>query len=443
MAQQTFKTMRSAGRKVCPICGHSDWCTVGTWENGDTYFYCKRHAEVNLPDMKGTFMSPYTGEEFVYYGTTSNSAKFMLKSQVDAHREAFAKNGTFTPIHKQGTNYTKEQVEERDFFYRKFLELLTLEDYHVAKLSKEWGNYTPVWTKKYMIKSCPPVDKARFNNKLDLKNPLRKAIREQLTKFYPENGIAGFWMDEQYGLNFYNKPGILYPVFNSDKKIVCLRIGVDYPDVKVEDGYYTWNPFSGEWFYRPDEGEEEVVYSVKQQIQKVKLDSKGLPRVEGGKVDGKYKYFYTKNKDNPDGSYGSEVGLYLPTEAPQGYSICFATEGEKKCIVGSNIMKSPFILIPGVGSFKKAFDNEDGSDNSIIDFIKSKGCKIVVVAYDADKSHNKNVADFEVNFCKALTAAGIQPYIPEWEESRGKGIDDLLMSGQRPIAFRPAFPEYC
>lgn len=444
MADQRFKTIRQAGKKVCPFCGHVDWCSQGTWDNGDVYWYCKRMREVNAPDKKGIFISPFDSQQYIYHGLSKNgSGVFQAKEQYDANALTYKTQGTFEPVDCKATTYTAEEVALRDKFYRYFLNQLTLEDYHFKKLSSEWGEMTPVWTKNYMIKSLPPVDKARFNNNMKLKNPTRKALSAKLTDKYPECGIAGFWKDEEYGVQFYRYPGIIYPVFNADNQIICLRIGIDYPAVVTEEGRYVWTPIYGEWKYIPDEDEEEaeIVYSRPKQIQKVKLNSNGLPDVKG-KIDGKYKYVYAKNDNNPDGSYGSEVGLYLPSDMSKGYTVCFATEGEKKCIVGANTLKCPFILIPGVNSFRRAFEAEDGKEASIIETLKSRGCKIVVVAYDADKSHNKNVADNEYKFCTALKSVGIAPHIPVWEEQRGKGIDDLLMTGQQPIAYQAAIPYY-
>ena len=430
----------------CPFCGHKDFCSMGVADDGQRYFFCRRPAELGgQPEPKQVVNTVFG--QFVFKGVQDGGAfRFEEKAQYDARREAWKQSmrasGEFS-INNSSENshfrtYTEEEVAYRDRFYRTFLNKLTLEGYHFAKLKKEWGDNTKKWVEKYGIRSLPPVDKARFEAKKvfgDLQNPLRKTLKDKLGQHYPDEGIAGFYTDEKYGLQFYAESGIIYPLYNSKGQIVCLRIGVDFPNIESDEGEFKWNPYSGEWKVKREYSEEfEVCYSEKKGIFDITLNDKKLPNVANAKVSNKYKYMYTGSKEGGD-TYGAHVGLFTPISDTFDYTICFGTEGEKKCIVGANKLNAPFVCIPGVSNFKRAFRPEDGYDTSLIDTLEAKGCKVFVVAYDADKAVNLNVLQAEHKFLVELVKRGITPAVAEWDAHWGKGLDDALMAGVTPMYY--------
>ncbi len=424
---------------ACPICGHKDFCSVDVFDDGSEYIFCRRPAEIPTLNKFDTLTTALG--EFVFKGVNDAGAhRFEPKEQYDQRRASMVGN-SYRNEWKAFDNklyqksYTADEVEMRHQFYLRFLKSLTLESYHYAKLKKEWGGHTSDWVNAYKIKSLPPCDQARFIHKMNLKNPTRKALREQLTEFYPKDeAIAGFYMDEKYGLQIYAGSGIIYPIFNSDNKITCLRIGLDFPTITDEEGNeYTYSPYKGEWNKKDNVGNKTLVDSRDKHVSLVKLNEKGLPDVPGAKVSGKYKYMYTSYTETGN-SYGSQVGLYLPyREENPDYEIVFATEGEKKCIVGANTLNIPFVDITGVSNFRRIFLPEDGKETSLVDTLVERGCKVFVVGYDADKATNINVLKSEESFIRSLLDHGIQPAVAEWDGIWGKGLDDALANGIMPV----------
>ena len=424
---------------ACPICGHKDYCSVDVFDDGSEYIFCRRPAEIPTLNKFDT-LSTALGE-FVFKGVNDSGAhRFEPKEQYDQRRASMVGNSYRNEWKASDSKlyqktYTPEEVEQRSLFYNRFLNKLTLEGYHYSKLKKEWGAKTSEWVNAYKIKSLPPCDQARFIHKMNLKNPTRKALKEMLTEFYPEdNPIAGFYMDEKYGLQMYAGSGIIYPIYNSDGLITCLRIGLDFPTITDDmDNEYTYSAYKGEWYKTDNIGTKVLVNSRDKKVATVSLNEKGLPDVSGAKVSGKYKYMYTSYADT-GASYGSQVGLYLPyrEEQPE-YDIVFSTEGEKKCIVGANTLNIPFVDITGVSNFRRIFLPEDGKEASLVDTLVERGCKVFVVGYDADKATNINVLKSEESFIRSLLDHGIQPAVAEWDGVWGKGLDDALANGITPV----------
>lgn len=70
---------------------------------------------------------------------------------------------------------------------------------------------------------------------------------------------------------------------------------------------------------------------------------------------------------------------------------------------------------------------------SWLDFLKRIGCKNIVVAYDADKNTNENVALYERRLVELLKRHEFLTYTANWNFGFGKGLDDILVLGLRPI----------
>lgn len=431
-----FKDSKAHFRE-CPVCGHRDWCGEQVWlDSGIWQVICRRES------------SPPVGEKVILGGETfivrnntrEGHACYELVGQrnKDNYRQTPSFKSKTTIKESSRTNFTADSVEKRDAFYRAFLDMLKLEPYHFERLKEEWGDNTAEWVSAHGIKSLPPTDKVRWVYKKNLHNQKRKELLEKISKMYPEEGIGGFYVHETYGLSFHPGSGIIYPLKNSKGQIIALRLGLDYPDCEdTASGIcYSFNYYSGEWVAKQkDSNEKKVVYSPEKKIFKIRLDDKLLPVVSGErKVSGKYKYFYCTS--NGGVTYGGEVGLYLPSGGNFNYESVLATEGEKKCIVGCEKLNVPILCIPGVSSFNRTFEKEDGMDSSILDFLEKMGTRNVIVAYDADKSTNKAVLHAQDSFLKALDKKNMAPAIAEWNPVFGKGLDDALLQGVLPTYYR-------
>ena len=93
-------------------------------------------------------------------------------------------------------------------------------------------------------------------------------------------------------------------------------------------------------------------------------------------------------------------------------------------------MKAPVISIPGVNSYSKLI--EGTKPNRPIDFLKSVGVHILVIAFDADKMTNEKVMACQENVIHILRDEGFVIGLAEWDICQGKGLDDLLTNGYKP-----------
>ena len=112
--------------------------------------------------------------------------------------------------------------------------------------------------------------------------------------------------------------------------------------------------------------------------------------------------------------------------------MCYITEGEKKAIVANYFFNCIVISLPGVNSYMK-LEQTTSSGQSWLDFLKHIGCKNIIVAYDADKNTNESVALYERKLVELLKGHEFLTYIANWNFGFGKGLDDILVLGLRPM----------
>ena len=325
--------------------------------------------------------------------------------------------------------------------YGKFLDLLVLESEDEQSLRKEWKSNANTILSLYPIKTIPMPDSSRINGGYNLQNKMRKQIMASLISAVGAPiGVPGFYQwKEGSDWTFSNLSGIAFPVYDSEGRIVRLRIRDAFPLIKGRcmdaDGLFSF--YKGEWYFQLDgKNDRVIVESPKQNIHKCEMN--GLqPK---GKVEGKYKNFSSfspfvednvqKNKYHNGCQSGSHISLYC---APgTNYDAVFVTEGEKKGMFGNLMSGFAFITVPGVNTFSKVFEPEEGMDTSMFDAIRSRGCKLLIIAYDADKIKNKGVLAAEGNLVKKALETGIQVLIADWNIGYGKGIDDLYANGCKP-----------
>ena len=470
----------------CPICssvkGHKeyDYCQYSKTDEGHTIYICHRCTD----SCKGDTIA-VEGNVYRCLGVTSQgNTRWMLETEYSEEisewkrlngitgKSKTSKENNSRPVVLQNKEELPVEgvselaaVARRDEVYRAFLNLLVLEDKHVEKLKTEWDveisgvNIYDDIMKRWPIKSLPPVDQIRYRSKEPFKNEWRKKIMEKLVASVGEPvGVPLFYEREyDHTWTFNKQAGILYPTFNSYGQITSLRVNEDYPSVdgifdgkegqfkylvpkddKEPSGWY-FIPFVNE---RPNYYNSKLVWEYGSSNNLISLNKKGYP---DGKVNGKYKNltsYYPKDIRDEKGNVikrvnafpkGCQSGSHLSLYTSDGDDPCmvYITEGEKKAIVANRILKNPVISLPGISSYGKLFEKEEGYDKSIIERLTEKGLSLSVLVFDSDKTTNKMVLDSEKKACKEFYKRGFPISIGEFNPIWGKGLDDILLDGVR------------
>lgn len=396
----------------CPVCGKPDWCFVST----STYSFTEGNNEdFDFISCRRILESQVYGEDgkyYVYERTTGDGVHIYEEVMQRAHRHE--RMGIDNKV-KSPANYVVKSsktktvkcennlasAERRDKVYRAFLGLLILEEHHKRYLKSEhWDDKMII---ESMFRSLPPqghelssaIKKkksgAELTSKetlmLGLKNKSRKSISQELyLQFCDLEGIPGFFLNyNKYSNEYYwdiaTKQGILMPMFDAFGRIFALRIRLDFPN--EAEGKYKW---------------------VSSYYEKLILESET-----------------EKIYDNPM-KKGSSAPLSVSYLFPD-YQTPFllVTEGEKKQRVVVSKKGIACVNVPGVSSFRTMLGD--------IDHLKELGIKYIIIAYDADKSNNMMVLRAELSLIQALLEAGFDIFVAGWSEIYGKGIDDVLLSG--------------
>lgn len=294
--------------------------------------------------------------------------------------------------------------EKLDKAYRHIISMLHLIPEHREILLE--AGWTDELIKKHNIVSMPLSDKKRWEleksgvrntdiQKLPWRNAIVKSLQEQIGEDL--TGIPGFYCPETCDRStgeivrkwrMAGGEGMLFFMTDIKGQYFGAQIRLDHPTNKGKYMAWSTNPNS--------------------QTQ-----------------DGKQCY--------PGGTgLPSQAGLIYNPERDQSY-VAYITEGYKKGMIGNELLKAPFIPLPGVNQFGTLITNPDPQLN-VIDFLKKQGTKIFVVAYDADKAVNENVLKQEGRVIEFLKELGFQVMVADWTQhgSRFKGLDDLLLAGLRP-----------
>ena len=450
----------------CPICGKPDWCNIVTFPNGNTLSYCQR-VKGNKGDVISvggriyrcsketdsgfTVWQPY--EQYEAYIETLKGSKSTGKPQ-----RIIPVTETTNWVNDLPTEGVAETLppEKLDIFYRSFLDLLVLESKHEQKLRSEWDESPGMFEKittTFPIKTLPQEDRLRFSSpeKSSLKSLSRKKIMEQLVaKCGEPKGVPGFYQRKDGAWTFSPICGIIFPVFDTKGRIIRIRINVDYPTVKGElDGvsgrfnYGLVNEQVG-WFFTADGSKEpHLVWQFGRADNKISLNKKGYP---SGKPSAKYMNFSSckliqatdengnvtakVNRYNNGCESGSFCSVY--TKEGDDPTWVYITEGEKKGIVANQYLNVPVVSVPGVNSVSKLFEKEPGCENSMMDSLREKGCRGVVLVFDADKAVNEAVLHHEQKAVAMFKERNIHIALGEWNPAWGKGLDDVLLTGVKP-----------
>lgn len=414
----------------CPICGKTDFCyrlpipldlIPDDW-NGETYYsVCNRTgaggtgsgnirtvglAGIGVGDnVDGLNGVTYTCNK-VY--TDSVSVRFE-PAELRAMRKAAWKAGkTVTRTREVSYATESENVENPpasdarlNTVYRAFLSLLKLEPEHRQYLASE--GFSDSLIAKWMIVSIPESDFYRYQmgRAYSSVNEWRKETCRKLVAAVGElDGVPGFKKNKDGSWTYCGYGGILFPLLNAKGQMYALRLRVNcrWHD---KDGF----PISEERY---------------------KADP------EHGSQTGKYVNFTSWGKDGC--KIGCRPGVFIP-RIPKGQALdastVWCTEGEKKSIIGGEYLRSIFIDVPGVSSYR-LLSNKDSEGLSLLDRLWNIGVNNIVVAYDADKETNQMVLNAEAGFVNLLTEKGFRVFVADWDINIGKGIDDLLRNGGTP-----------
>lgn len=117
---------------------------------------------------------------------------------------------------------------------------------------------------------------------------------------------------------------------------------------------------------------------------------------------------------------------HYPLGAVAGERTVRLTEGRLKGDVATAITGILTIALPGVSCWRPALQE-----------LRELGAVRILLAYDADWHRNANVARAMLSTMEALLAEGMEVAVEVWDESDGKGIDDLLAGGGAPQVLSP------
>lgn len=477
-------------KRICPICGKPDGCGYWQGQNG-IISYCLRIHSVKGTQLKGADGNLYISirpEGDLYCGWGLLEAEEAAKERrrqgnrqkwIEEQRKnnpnwkdygRASKNPTsvknytdYSSEFKDRSGYKKDLIEATTVsgrlnkVYTALLSCLRLEPEHEATLKREWGDELfATLINLYPLKSLPMADAERYSYGAFKQSPWRKAIISEMHSLGISKeemiGVPGFYENSKGEMTLYRLSGIVFPVYDGNGNIVRLRIKDDFPTAKGTyngaAGTFFFSSKIGAWFFQEEAKEPIMVYQPKSKTYKVKLDggTTGIPLSDNGKskIEGKYKNFSSCKEIIDDEKKeitnyfknGCQSGSFpsLYTQAGDNTSVVFFTEGEKKAMVANKLLGCPVVCFPGVGTFKKAFESLTDS-GSLIDALLKMGMKKAVLVYDADKTSNIHVLQAEKNCIKWFLDHNIAMAIGEWNPKQGKGLDDVLLKGVRPILY--------
>ncbi|WP_113675881.1 DUF3854 domain-containing protein [Vallitalea guaymasensis] len=393
MAHNMISVTRS---NPCPICGKPDWCGWLPIEEGRLLICMRDTLCSNQQGLDGNF--------YVFHGhsKTGNNSTYEEATQ------RFNRCGDDSDKTYQKANYVREIIvqedevplsppERLDSIYKELLNQLILEDYHKKTLMDD--GWTEELIKESGVKSFPVPDFIRYKNKIRTRNPKRKELAASLyNKFGDLTGVPGLYINEFKGSKYWTiagASGMIFPLQNLHKQVIRLRIRMD-------------EEFNGKYRYLSS---YKLIEVNNQRINKYTNGTRALNTITFNTSD---------------------------CISKSDYYVTYITEGCKKAIVGNKKLKAPFGNVPGVNSFGKLLD-KDHTGKRVIDILRERGTKIIIIAYDADKNSNTAVMKHFKNTINVIKKEGFSIGVAEWPEYFGKGLDDILLKGITPIYTIPDF----
>lgn len=392
----TFRNVSKA--EACPICGKSDWCSILIPDNaaypGQLLYVCRR---IHSPEAQ----SPVNGKTYYYIKELPDSS--CLYSDIEKRGRVSEKSFGYTyrpaqeaPAPPADYGTIPLPNNDLDLIYTDFMNLLCLSKKHYAGLRSER------WPKDLIRDSF--IRSLSFPRKFDSVKGFysdhveRHRICQLLLKKHKTlKGVPGFYQEADLQWTFTGHPGMLIPIYDTDGMLYRIRLRLDHPG-------------------KDEKGKEKDKY---------KNFSSFYPSKDSNNI--------LSNEYLNGCRAGSHIGFYFhPSTDDPG--VCYITEGEKKAIVANYFLRCIVISLPGVNSHAK-LTKTDKSGRSVLDFLKTLGCKSAVVAYDADKNVNEHVHRHEKKLVALLKNHSFHTYIGSWNPGFGKGLDDILVLGVKPQVF--------
>lgn len=438
----------------CPICGTADYCCHIPAEDGyGEVRICKRYTDGRVICPGSDTPSKIDGEFYLLIAE-SHQGYGIYRSANDvqmAESNGFKvwRKGGGESLGKKGPGVgTKELMpiginelasdELLDTFYRELICKYPLRTSHKEYLRKE--GWSEELINNSMLCSFPVDDWMRNWHKncraLETDNSLRRneACVHIIRKIKEPIGIPGFYqrIDKKTNEKYWYincRSGIGFPLYNDKGQIVRIRVRMDFLNVNK-----TYEMDSNGLFFVADDNKKRYVSwsGVKRQEfdgsfvtekdKKFRCSGKyrGLSSFE--QVNDYENAIYTNRYENGTEGYNI-VGLI--SKPQDNYFMAILTEGEKKSIVGNDVLKAPFIIVPGVNSYNKLFDTRVGKN--ILEYLKQSGTELFEIAFDADKYENEMVLMSERGLVNRLLKEGLRPVILNWDSYFGKGLDDCIM----------------
>lgn len=131
----------------------------------------------------------------------------------------------------------------------------------------------------------------------------------------------------------------------------------------------------------------------------------------------KYMWLSSANKEG-----GASAAIHAHVVHGSKYArTVWLTEGPLKADVSAPKLQSVIVAVPGVNALRP----------SLIEELKSRGCRKVVLAFDSDAKTNPRVREAMQRALTMLDDAGIEVQVATWPQEY-KGLDDLLLAGKKP-----------
>ncbi len=201
--------------------------------------------------------------------------------------------------------------------------------------------------------------------------------------------------------------GLVIPVLTAEHSIAAVRIRRDLPSPDGER-YYWLSSGSEKWAYGPSPGAP-IHVSLPALLDKEAREAWFMAVV----ADCGEQPLPPSEHTSPDEDRPRTIRL---------------TEGELKADVANVLSATPTISIPGVGHWRKA-----------IPVLQQLGARTVHLAFDQEAPDDPNkvgarkiVARALLTAVAGLREAGFSVAVETWRHTQGKGIDDLLVTGNRP-----------
>ena len=135
---------------------------------------------------------------------------------------------------------------------------------------------------------------------------------------------------------------------------------------------------------------------------------------------------YTTISSTKYGGPGPGAPVHVPHHTGLSLEVIRVTEGELKADVATVLTGILTLSIPGVSAWRAA-----------IPVLQHLQPRTIRLAFDADWRTNPVVARALAAAAMALTTQGWSVVVEVWDPAEGKGIDDVVAAGHRPVLQAP------